>query len=92
MTPAGSPSRIQAARLRAENAKVALALAGVVLFVALLLLVRASHPAASASASGSTGLDQAATADDRNGVFSFSQGSLSQSAQSSVPMVSSGGS
>jgi hypothetical protein len=94
VTPAPAPSRIEAARLRAENAKLALSAAGVVLFVALLLLVRASHPArsAAASASGSAGVEQSVVTDDGSSAFSFSQGSLSQSDRSAVPMVSSGGS
>jgi len=87
------PGRIEAARLRAENAKLALATVAVCLFLGLLVLVRASHPAASASSSAGTGQQQSAQAESDDGGFDFfSQGSVSSPSQDSAPTISSGGS
>ncbi len=83
MTP---PSRIQAARLRAENAKLGLAVVMVALFLALLVLVRLSHPAKASSSTSASVLRQTGASD------TFSQGSVSQPSQSAGPTISSGGS
>jgi len=86
MTP---PSRIQAARLRAENAKLGLAVVMVALFLALLVLVRLSHPAKASSGTSASVLRQAAEIASSD---TFSQGSVSQPSQSSALAISSGGS
>jgi hypothetical protein len=87
------PGRIQAARLRAENAKLALATVAVCLFLALLVIVRASHPAASTSSSAGSLQPQSAQAESDDGGFDFfSQGSVSSPSQGSAPVISSGGS
>jgi len=82
------PSRIQAARLRAESAKLGLAVVMVALFVSLLVLVRLSHPA---KASGSSASVSRQTVQSESG-GAFSQGSVSEPSQSAAPTISSGGS
>ena len=86
---AAPPSRIQAARLRAEHAKLRLAVVGVALFLALLVLVRLSHPAKTSSSSASVVRQ---TAPSTAGGGTFTQGSVSQPSRSAAPTVSSSGS
>ena len=91
MTAGGAPpSRIQAARLRAEHAKLRLAVVGVALFLALLVLVRLSHPAKTSSSSSASVVRQ--TVQSAAGSSTFTQGSVSQPSQSTAPAVSSSGS
>lgn len=83
------PSRIQAARLRAESAKLGLAVVMVALFISLLVLVRLSHPAKASSAGV---VRQTGQSSSSTGGGTFSQGSVSEPSQAAAPTISSAGS
>jgi hypothetical protein len=84
------PSRIQAARLRAESAKLGLAVVMVALFISLLVLVRLSHPAKASSAGVVRQTGQSSSSSTGGGTFS--QGSVSEPSQAAAPTISSAGS
>lgn len=86
-----SPSRIQLVRRRLHTARIAIVAGAAAVFVALVGVVRAAHPATPHGRAATLQTPQAMQDAERQ-QFGFGNGSFGGAAGSSAPQVQSGGS